>query len=75
MVRTLKDAIILSQLREPKTSKEIADSIRLGKSSVTKSLTKMKKSGLVKGRGYYFLTNKGETQFDNTIRKISGERV
>ena len=75
MVRTLKDAIILSKLKKkPRTSVEIASSMDIEKSNVTKSLSKMKKSGLVKGRGYYFLTDKGENHFYTTIKKIDGVR-
>ena len=73
VVRTLKDAIILSQLRDkPRTSVEIAASMNIVKSSITKSLRNMKRSGLVKGRGYYFLTDKGKIHFYGAYKKISG---
>ena len=73
MVRTLKDAIILSNLKEePRTSEQIAQSMKLEKNHVTKSLSTMKKSGLVRGRGLYRITSKGRTHFNNTLRKIDG---
>ena len=73
MVRTLKDAIILSEIKEtPKTSEQIAESMKISKPHVTKSLSAMKKSGLVRGRGTYVITSKGRTHFDNTLRKIDG---
>ncbi|MBS3051241.1 MAG: ArsR family transcriptional regulator [Candidatus Aenigmarchaeota archaeon] len=75
MVRTLKDAIILSKLKEePKTSEQIAQSMRLEKKNITKSLSTMKRSGLVRGRGLYMITNKGRMHFDNTLRKIDGHQ-
>ena len=75
VVRKLKEAIILSKIKEePKTSDELAVSMKIEKSNITKSLSTMKKSGLVKGRGLYMITNKGKVHFNNTVRKISGRR-
>ncbi len=72
MVRKLKEAIILSQLKEtPRTSGQIAESMRIEKSHITKSLSTMKKSGLVRGSGLYSITSKGRIHFDNTLRKIN----
>ena len=76
VVRTLKDAIILSKLKEePRTSDEIAFSMKIEKSNITRSLSSMKKSGLVRGRGHYFLTSKGVKHFYTTIKKIDGRHV
>lgn len=75
MVRTLKEAIILSQLRDkPKTTGEIAATIGIGKSHVSRSLNEMKRLGLVRGSRAYFITNKGLDSFDKTCAQISGKR-
>ena len=76
MVRMLRDAIILSKLKEqPRTKEQIAISMNIDRSNIERSIRAMKRSGLVKGRGHYFLTNKGETHFYSTIRKIDRRRV
>ena len=75
MVRTLKDAIILSRLKDkPRTKDDIAASMNIGRSSIDRSIRTMKKSGLVKGRGYYFLTDKGKMHFYDAYKKINGVR-
>ena len=76
MVRMLRDAIILSKLKEqPRTKEQIAISMNIDRSNIERSIRAMKRSRLVRGRGHYFLTNKGEIHFYSTIRKIDRRHV
>ena len=75
MVRTLKEAMILSQLKErPRQSEELASAIGLGKSNISKTLREMKRLGLVRGGNAYSITNKGRDSFDDVCARISGRR-